>query len=131
MVNMNLLFFLDAQRERYEESRNPIFFWEALKICLDEKHPLPDWVSGYLLEAASKLLDLSELAQRQGLDKRASEKFYEALGGVKNMFTRHGNLIRDLDILTDICQQIIAAGNPSSDEEGIEKILRTVALSEL
>jgi hypothetical protein len=60
MVNMSALFYLDVLRERYEESKNPLIFWEAFQVCLDEKLHIPDWVSNYFKESASKLLELSE-----------------------------------------------------------------------
>jgi hypothetical protein len=87
---MNLVIFLDALRERYEESKNPLLFWEALEVCLDEKLPIPDWVSNYFKESASKLLELSN--KREQSNKRTASEVYNALGmnkpGSGNIFSK-------------------------------------------
>jgi hypothetical protein len=48
---------LDACLARYSETENPVFFWEALKVCTDHNLPYPDWVCSYLSAVANLMLN--------------------------------------------------------------------------
>lgn len=103
----NLLFQmeLDAIHISYEENQNPLLLWEALKLCLDEKYPVPDWASDYFSDVASKFFKLSDIAKRKSFDKRVAIEVYKALGmseaGAYNVFSKYSNLKRDKDIIRD------------------------------
>jgi hypothetical protein len=59
---------LEMRLAGYLETKNPVYVWEAIKLCTDHKLPLPDWVSAYLATVAN--LMLCEEA-RQSSDLRA------------------------------------------------------------
>ena len=84
---------LDAIHISYEENQNPLLLWEALKLCLDEKYPVPDWASDYFSDVASKFFKLSDIAKRKSFDKRVAIEVYKALGmseaGAYNVFSKY------------------------------------------
>ena len=104
MVGMNSLIYIDVLRERYEESKNPLLFWEALEVCLDKKLQIPDWVSNYFKESASKLLELSEKQEKSG--QRAAFDVYNALGmkvsGSGNIFSKYQRQKREQKVIWKI-----------------------------
>ena len=55
---------LDGLRERFEEEGNPLFAWEAVRVCNFAdmpQHPIPEWCLSYLVTLSCRLWDLSEL----------------------------------------------------------------------
>jgi hypothetical protein len=46
---------------RYQETANPLCVWFALRACLQEDLPLPAFVTGYLLSAATDICRLAEM----------------------------------------------------------------------
>jgi hypothetical protein len=52
---------LDRLRHWYEQTKNPLYAWEAIARCLnaDERPSLPEWCIPYLREAATNLCRLS------------------------------------------------------------------------
>jgi hypothetical protein len=46
---------LAASRKAWDDTENPVFVWEAIKTCTDQKLRLPKWVSGYLGEVAERM----------------------------------------------------------------------------
>jgi hypothetical protein len=55
----------DIMRRHYEDSGNPLFVWEAIRLFTSwggatDPFPLPAWVTKYLCQTSSKLIDLAE-----------------------------------------------------------------------
>jgi hypothetical protein len=46
---------LEASRRAWKDTKNPLFVWEAIKTCTDQKWHLPKWVSGYLAQVAKRM----------------------------------------------------------------------------
>jgi hypothetical protein len=47
---------LEMELAGYIETKNPVYVWQAIKLCTDHKLPLPDWVSAYLASVANRML---------------------------------------------------------------------------
>jgi hypothetical protein len=43
----------------YEETKNPLYVWQAMNECFHAEEPLPDWCLDYLKDAAQNLYSLS------------------------------------------------------------------------
>lgn len=108
MQNLLLEIELDAIHISYEENQNPLLLWRALKLCLDEKYPVPDWVSDYFLDVASKFLKLSDIAKRENFDDIAASEVYKTLGmskpGAGTFFSNYSELKRDTKIIREYYQ---------------------------
>lgn len=126
MIEMNSLFYIDILRERYEESKNPLLFWEALQVCLDEKFPIPEWVLNYLKESASKLMDLADRHQKSG--QRAAFDVYNALGmkgpGSGNIFSKYQRQKREQKVIWKILDK--AEFDEEYEIKNIVKVLKDV-----
>jgi hypothetical protein len=126
MAKMNLIFFLDSLRERYEESKNPLIFWEVLQVCLDEKLPIPDWVSNYFRESATKLIELADRQEKSG--QRAAFEVYRALGmkkpGSGNIFTQFQRQRREQKVIWKILDK--AEFDDEGEIKNIVKLLKDV-----
>ena len=48
-------FQVDWLRTRFEDDANPIYAWEAYRICYESESPVPDWVADYLYKAGSAI----------------------------------------------------------------------------
>jgi hypothetical protein len=49
-------FQLQARLSGYLETENPLYCWQAIKLCTDHNLPFPDWVSIYLSMVANNML---------------------------------------------------------------------------
>jgi len=128
----NLLFQmeLDAIHISYEENQNPLLVWEALELCMDASYPFPDWVSEYLKEVASKLLELPK--KRDDLKNPSTEKTLpraafdvsKALGmsesGSGDIFSSYLIFKRNQEIVSRVCGRIVR-DTPQGIEDG-EKV---------
>jgi hypothetical protein len=47
---------LKAYLHGYVETKNPVYMWQAIKLCTEHNLPLPDWVSYYLGAVANVML---------------------------------------------------------------------------
>ncbi|MGC2824296.1 MAG: hypothetical protein WA322_08695 [Pseudolabrys sp.] len=48
--------YLNAIRTLWLEQKNPVWPWLAVKTSIQNKHPVPQWVSEYLEKTAEQLL---------------------------------------------------------------------------
>ena len=46
---------LAASESLWNETHNPVFVWDAIEICTDEKQELPAWVVAYLGQTAKRM----------------------------------------------------------------------------
>jgi hypothetical protein len=132
MQNLPLEMELDAIHSFYEENQNPLLLWEALKLCLDEKYSVPDWVSDYFSAVASEFFKLSDIAKRRSFDKRVEIEVYKALGmseaGAYNVFSKYSNLKRDKDIIRDYYQLVqVSEVGKADDKTGHVNAVEAVA----
>ena len=132
MQNLPLEMELDAIHIFYEENQNPLLLWEALKLCLDTKYPIPDWVSGYFSDVASKFLKLADITKRKSLDKKVEDEVFNALGmeehPSKNIFTNYSNLQRNREIISDYYQLILVDEDDKvRDKKGHNNAVKAVA----
>ena len=57
----DLMSLIDQHEEWYRETGNSIHPWIVISMCAQLKYNLPDWVLGYLAEAAPNLLDAESI----------------------------------------------------------------------
>jgi hypothetical protein len=113
MGDLHTQFFLDALKEGYDDIGNPIFAWEALKICREESLPIPEWALKYFEEAASSLLDVAEKARNpdDNSKKRPSTEIPKALRmnkrGSIDVFDQYNNYFRDQEIIRGLCNRLV------------------------
>lgn len=84
---MNVHFEIDALQIEYEENGNPLCCWMAFDLCRGEGLPIPEWVLGYLDDAASELISLARRTDK--LEEKASAEVYKALGMSQRHAKRH------------------------------------------
>lgn len=48
---------MDSKRLEFEETKNPLFAWDAFSICKIKKKPIPDWVWSYLTSVSTKIMN--------------------------------------------------------------------------
>jgi len=82
---------IDFQRQMFEDTRNPIYVWDAIGVALRAGLPLPLWVNAYLLTTANRFHPLS----RTGIPGEIAPAVAVAVGfevgkGKRNPF-RHGH----------------------------------------
>jgi hypothetical protein len=59
---------LEACLDGYQQTENPVYMWEAIKLCTEHSCPLPDLVSAYLGAVAKRMLS-DEVRQCSDLRK--------------------------------------------------------------
>ena len=99
---------LDTILVNFQESKNPLFVWEAFKLCRDHGQKVPDWVFEYFDNVASNLISLSEREKMS--DQRAADEVYDVLGMSKfkprDIFDRFALYKRNQNIVQKICNLI-------------------------
>jgi hypothetical protein len=81
--------------ERYFEEHNPVYAWEAYKICREKRRPVDKWILEYFDHVTSGMMALVDEAKgtQKGSDKKTRDKIYDALGmkrmGPWNLFRRY------------------------------------------
>jgi hypothetical protein len=138
MKNLLLQMELDVIHVSYKESRNPLLVWQALELCLDEKYPMPDWISDYLKEVASALLDLPK--KRDELKKPSAEKSLpraafdvcKALGmsqpGSTDIFSNYLIYNRNQEIVSRVCGLIVRETSQGiEDHAKVTRAMETIA----
>ncbi len=117
---------LDAIHNFYKEKQNPLFLWEALKLCYSNSHPLPYWVLNYFKESASNLIELSNRQEQS--NKRTASEVYNALGmnkpGSGNIFSKYQIQQRDQKIIWKILDK--AEYDEEGDVKNIVKVMKEV-----
>ena len=115
---------LDAIHNFYKEKQNPLFLWEALKLCYSNSHPLPYWVLNYFKESASNLIELSDRQEKS--EQRAAFEVYKALGmkepGSGTIFSKYQIQQRDQKIIWKILDK--ADYDEEGDVKNITKVLK-------
>jgi predicted RNA methylase len=110
VVDMDMLWEmeLDTILVNFQESKNPLFVWEAFKFCRDNGKEIPDWVFEYFGNVASNLISLSERERMS--DQRAADEVYGALEMSKlkprDIFDRFSLYKRNQNIVQRICNLI-------------------------
>jgi hypothetical protein len=126
MPDLRLEMELDAIHNFYKEKHNPLFLWEALKLCSCNYRPLPYWATNYFRDAAAKLLALAARQEKAG--ERAAFEVYRALGmkkpGSGNIFTQYQRRQREQKVIWKILDK--AEFNEKGEIENIVKLLKEV-----
>jgi len=110
VVDMDMLWEmeLDTILVNFQESKNPLFVWEAFMLCRDHEQEIPDWVFTYFENVASNLISLSEREKMSG--QRAANEVYEALEmsqlSPRDIFDRFSLYKRNQNIVQQICNLI-------------------------
>ena len=113
MDDLHTQFFLDALEEGYKDIGNPLFAWEALKICREGSLSIPEWALKYFEEAASSLLDVADKTRNpdDNSKKRPSTEIPKALKmnkpGSIDVFDQYNNYYRDQEIIRRICGRLV------------------------
>ncbi|MGD8993030.1 MAG: hypothetical protein PVI00_16350 [Desulfobacterales bacterium] len=99
---------IDTIFVNFQITKNPLFVWEAFKLCREHGKEVPDWVYEYFENVASNLLSLSE---REKMSKqRAANEVYEALEmsqlSPRDIFDRFSLYKRNQNIVQRICSLI-------------------------
>ena len=99
---------LDTILVNFQNTKNPLFVWEAFKFCCDNEQKIPDWVFEYFKNVASNLISLSEREKMS--DQRAANEVYEALEmsqlSPRDIFDRFSLYKRNQNIVQRICYLI-------------------------
>jgi len=71
---------LTASQDNYVETGNPIYVWEAVRLCSVEKLDYPEWVKEYLYQTA---VNLGAIRGGVGNDKALHKEILSAIGMIK------------------------------------------------
>ena len=101
-------------------SKNPLYMWWAIDLCIKCNIPFPPWVMGYLKESASKLMQMMFDAAPTGTPEvaREAEAVGRALGfgakgrGRGNVFSTHAKYWRDTHVLMAVLNRIVQGEEP-------------------
>jgi hypothetical protein len=130
---METEFLLDSLRESYEKVKNPLFIWEAFKICREDFHAIPGWVLEYLDAVADKLLELPNKYESGDPGQRASADICSVLGmkkkkGARSVFSNYRHYKNNQEIVSKVCERIVKQ-TPQGivDDEKVTHAMRKVA----
>jgi hypothetical protein len=97
--------FIDLQRSKYADTRNPLYAWRAFQEARGFDLPVPSWVLEYLDGAARNLYNLTSTKRRPS---KAASAIAEAIGmkrkgktGAGTVFSRHDET-QDLMIACEV-----------------------------
>jgi hypothetical protein len=62
-------------KKKYDIFQNPLYVWEAIRFCINQKKQFPSWVLDYLSEAGNHLLGVAQ----SGTDKGNPQTVRDAL----------------------------------------------------
>ena len=102
-----------TQRDGFKATNNPLFVWEAIRICYKEHTPLPQWVMEYLHEVAEKLCTKDETKKGNDLAPVIARAF-GLLPERQNIFSMYETEKRDLE---DFIQSAYATGEGAKAED--------------
>jgi hypothetical protein len=138
MDDLHTQFFLDALEEGYNDIGNPLFAWEALKICCEECLSIPGWALKYFEETSSNLLDVADKARNpdDNSKKRPSTEIPKALKmnqrGSIDVFDQYIKYHRNQELVRKVCQLIIEKSPEAiEDGRGIMSIIEEVSNEKL
>jgi len=75
--NKYIQFCLDTSLDNYMDTGNPIYVWEAIRLCSVEKLDYPEWVNEYLYKTA---VNLGDIRGGVGNDKTLHKEILSAIG---------------------------------------------------
>jgi hypothetical protein len=67
-------------RRGYEQTKNPLYVWQAMNECFHAGEPLPDWCLDYLKGAAQNLYSLScgvDFRDREAAEKISPDEAFK------------------------------------------------------
>jgi hypothetical protein len=80
--------------------RSPYFAWEAIRICIRQKRPFPDWVTDYLGQCADRMCAERMQSERAKRDVRETFQwifdFPKKKPGPGGLFDQHEGLLKDV-----------------------------------
>jgi hypothetical protein len=137
--NLETEFMLDSIRQGYEDEKNPLFVWEAFKICMDESLYIPDWVFRYFNEVAGKLLELPRKYKTVSSDERSADEICGILGlstkkGSRPVYEKYRIYERNREIISRISRRVFKQTESGMREvekvtDAIEAVSKEVNLS--
>jgi hypothetical protein len=117
--------WLPSLERWHRETRNPLYAWEAIALCLnaDPAEPIPTWCVPYLADAAGNITDLAwGCGQGRIKPDAAGAAIGKALGLSRQGFNAFTKICRDREAMR-------AALDESYGHAAAEAILRKRSIS--
>lgn len=76
-------------KRKYDIFQNPLYVWEAIKLCINSKKQFPSWILEYLNEAGNTLLAEAQTGTIKGNPETIRNALKFNLGLGKSPFTNY------------------------------------------
>lgn len=90
--------------DKYADTNNPVYAWDAIATCMSSGLPLPQWVQDYLLVAATEIASLSrgKVPHKRNIDRAVATALNLRGGAGFNPFTACNREAHELSIAFDV-----------------------------
>ena len=93
---------VEIMRACFNTSNNPIFILRAFKCCVDGRLAIPDWITNYIYEASSRILDAAYSDDDRSEKEILAAAFNFRSCGRGNYFKRYIENLKQMSKLAEV-----------------------------